>query len=40
MRVTLSENEWENRAGKKRIFFLGAQPGDKDFLQTNGVFLC
>jgi hypothetical protein len=27
------------RAGKI-IFFLGAQPGDKNFLQTNGVFLC
>jgi hypothetical protein len=25
---------------EKRIFFLGAQPGDKNFLQTNGVFLC
>jgi hypothetical protein len=24
---------------EKRIFFLGAQPGDKNFLQTNGVFL-
>jgi hypothetical protein len=24
----------------KIIFFLGAQPGDKNFLQTNGVFLC
>jgi hypothetical protein len=25
---------------EKIIFFLGAQPGDKNFLQTNGVFLC
>jgi hypothetical protein len=25
------------RAGKKN-FFLGAEPGDKNFLQTNGVF--
>jgi siroheme synthase len=25
---------------EKRIFFLGAQPGDKNYLQTNGVFLC
>ena len=25
---------------EKRIFFLGAQPRDKNFLQTNGVFLC
>jgi hypothetical protein len=25
---------------EKIIFFLGAQPGDKMFLQTNGVFLC
>jgi hypothetical protein len=25
---------------EKVIFFLGAQPGDKNFLQTNGVFLC
>jgi hypothetical protein len=24
----------------KIIFFLGAQPGDKNFLQTNGLFLC
>ena len=24
---------------EKIIFFLGAQPGDKNFLQTNGVFL-
>ena len=23
---------------KKRIFFLGAQPEDKNFLQTNGIF--
>jgi hypothetical protein len=23
---------------EKIIFFLGAQPGDKNFLQTNGVF--
>jgi hypothetical protein len=23
---------------EKRIFFLGAQPGDKNFLQTNRVF--
>jgi hypothetical protein len=22
------------------IFFLGAQPGDKNFLQTNEVFFC
>jgi hypothetical protein len=28
-----------SRAGKI-IFFLGAQHGDKNFLQTNGVFLC
>ena len=29
------------KAGQeKRIFFLGAQPGDNNFLQTNGVFLC
>ena len=27
------------RSGQERgIFFLGAQPGDKNFLQTNGVF--
>jgi hypothetical protein len=25
---------------EKRIFFLGAQHGDKNFLKTNGVFLC
>jgi ABC-type multidrug transport system fused ATPase/permease subunit len=25
---------------EKIIFSLGAQPGDKNFLQTNGVFLC
>ena len=25
---------------EKIIVFLGAQPGDKNFLQTNGVFLC
>jgi hypothetical protein len=25
---------------EKIIFFLGAQPGDKNVLQTNGVFLC
>jgi hypothetical protein len=25
---------------EKIIFFVGAQPGDKHFLQTNGVFLC
>jgi hypothetical protein len=25
---------------EKIIFFLGAQPGDKNFLETNGVFLC
>ena len=25
---------------EKRIFFLGAQTGDKSFLQTNRVFLC
>jgi hypothetical protein len=24
---------------EKIIFFLGAKPGDKNFLQTNGVFL-
>jgi hypothetical protein len=29
-----------NAGQKKIIFFLGAQPGDKNFLQTNGVFLC
>jgi hypothetical protein len=30
------------KAGQEKIiFFLGAQPGDKkNFLQTNGVFLC
>jgi hypothetical protein len=27
------------RAGK-RIFFLRAQPGDKNFQQINAVFLC
>ena len=25
---------------EKIIFFLGAQPGDKNFLQTNGVYFC
>jgi hypothetical protein len=25
---------------EKRIFFLGEQPGDKNSLLTNGVFLC
>jgi hypothetical protein len=25
---------------EKIIFFLGAQSGDKKFLQPNGVFLC
>jgi hypothetical protein len=25
---------------EKNIFFLGAKPGDKNYLQTNGVFLC
>jgi hypothetical protein len=30
-------NPYPARAGKI-IFFLGAQPGDKKFLQTNGVF--
>jgi hypothetical protein len=25
---------------EKRIFFLGAKPGGKNFLQTNGEFLC
>jgi hypothetical protein len=30
----------ESTGQGKRIFFLGAQPGDKNFLQTDGVFLC
>jgi hypothetical protein len=25
---------------EKKAFFLGAQPRNKNFLQTNGVFLC
>jgi hypothetical protein len=25
---------------EKGIFFLGAQRGDKNFLHTNGLFLC
>jgi hypothetical protein len=25
---------------EKIIFFLGTKPGEKNFLQTNGVFLC
>jgi hypothetical protein len=33
--------EWNFYAGQeKTIFFLGAQPGDKNLLQSNGVFLC
>jgi hypothetical protein len=28
-------------AGQEKIIFsLGAQPGDKNFLQTHGVYLC
>jgi hypothetical protein len=31
----------DEAAGQEKIIFsLGAQPGDKNFLQTNGVFLC
>jgi hypothetical protein len=34
------KEHWHSMAGQEKIiFFLGAQPGDKNFLQTNGVFL-
>jgi hypothetical protein len=36
---TSRKNSLELRSGQeKRIFFLGAQPGDKNFLQVNGVW--
>jgi hypothetical protein len=38
-RVVAKQNRFDWTIGQeKRIFFLGAQPGDKNFLQTNGVF--
>jgi hypothetical protein len=37
--VYLLKQEYLSPGQEKIIFFLGAQPGDKNFLQTNGVFL-
>ena len=31
---------FQSSGQEKTIFFLGAKPGDKNYLQTNGVFLC
>ena len=39
--TTTSENPFHALPGQEKIiFFLGAQPEDKNVLQTNGVFLC
>ena len=37
-KIWLAFGHWPGQ--EKIIFFLGAQTGDKNFLQTNGVFLC
>jgi hypothetical protein len=40
MMVQVEIGQYTVSGQEKIISFLGAQAGDKNFLQTNGVFLC